>query len=222
MNLIDTAEIYGNGKSEQLVAEAIRGRRDSVFIATKVSADHLRHDDVIAACDASLKRLGVRHVDLYQVHWPNPRIPIAETMAAMEELVRSGRVRHIGVSNFSIRQTEEAREALARSELVSNQVEYSLVDRSVEKELLPYCRKEGLTLIAYSPLARGAIPESKIPSALLRKYGMTPAQVMLNWVTRCAEVVAIPKTGRLDRMEENAGAVAVRPTQEEYDELSTA
>jgi len=217
INLIDTAEMYGDGRSERLIAEAISGSRDSVFIATKVWPDHLRHDDVIAACDQSLQRLGVRSVDLYQVHWPNPSVPMRETMSAMEELVRAGKTRYVGVSNFSTLQVEEAREALSRSELVSNQVEYSVANRSAEKDVLPYCKKEGLTLIAYSPLARGAIPESLIPAPLRQRYGMTPVQIMLNWVTRDDAVVAIPKAARLSHVEENAASVSVRFSRSDYD-----
>ncbi len=220
INLIDTAEIYGQGRSEQLIGEVVHDRRDSVFIATKVSADHLAYDDVIAACKRSLERLGTTYVDLYQVHWPNPSIPISETMRAMEELVREGKVRFVGVSNFSVEDVREAHAALARNELASNQVEYSLTNRSVEKELLPFCGDEGITLIAYSPLARGVIPENHVPEAILQKYRMTTAQVMLNWITRDDQVVAIPKAGRADHMEENARSVDIRLSQDEYLSLS--
>jgi diketogulonate reductase-like aldo/keto reductase len=216
INLIDTAEIYGDGRSELLVGEAIKGIRDSVFLATKVWPGHLRYDDVLSACDGSLQRLGTDCIDLYQIHWANPRVPVAETMKALEKLVRNGKVRHIGVSNFNIKQTNEAREALVRSDVVSNQVEYSITNRTVEKALLPYCEKEHITLIAYSPLARGIIPESRVPRHLMQKYNMTPAQAMLNWVTRHAQVVAIPKAGRADHVEENAKAIDTRLSQEEY------
>ena len=219
INVIDTAEMYGDGRSERLVAEAVAGLRDSVFIATKVWPDHLHHDDVITACDRSVQRLGVRYVDLYQVHWPNASVPMRETMSAMEELVRAGKVRHVGVSNFSVVQVEEARAALPRSELVSNQVEYSITNRSAEKDVLPFCKREGVTLIAYSPLARGAIPESQVPIVLQQKYRMTPAQVMLNWITRDEQVVAIPKAARVGHVEENALSVSVRFAQSEYDTI---
>ena len=215
INLIDTAEIYASGRSEEVVGEAVRGIRDRVFIASKVAPGHLHHDDVIRACKASLRRLGTRHIDLYQVHWPDSGVPIKETMAAMEELVRDGAIRHIGVSNFSTRETDGARDALAKNEIVSNQVEYSLVNRYVEQDILPYCRREKLTLMAYSPLARGRIPDA-IPEALLRKYNMTPAQAMLNWVTRDGQVVAIPKAAELGHLEENASSVSVRFTPAEY------
>ncbi|MDV3278369.1 MAG: aldo/keto reductase, partial [Nitrososphaerales archaeon] len=180
INLIDTAEAYG---SEPLVAEVIKDRRDSVFVATKVWPNHLHHDDVLEACKGSLQRLGIKQIDLYQVHWPNPRIPIRETMNAMEKLVRDGLVRYIGVSNFSVEQTKGAQDALTKSELVSNQVEYSLNQRSIEADILPYCEKQGMTVIAYSPLGSGSIPASHVPRAILTKYNATPAQAILNWVT---------------------------------------
>jgi diketogulonate reductase-like aldo/keto reductase len=219
INLIDTAEMYSHGRSEEVVADAIKGIRKDVFIASKVSPENLHHDDVVKACRASLQRLGTSYIDLYQVHWPNPNIPIKETMAAMEELVRDGAIRYIGISNFSVAETNAARAALTRSEVASNQVEYSLSNRYVEPEILPYCEKEKITLIAYSPLARGQISDS-VPKGLLQKYDMTPAQAMLNWVTRSERVVAIPKAASLPHLEENASSVAVRFTPAEYDQLS--
>ncbi len=215
MNFIDTAEIYASGRSEEVVGEAVKGMHDGVFIASKVAPGHLHHDDVIRACQESLRRLGTRHIDLYQVHWPDSKVPIKETMSAMEQLVRDGSIRYIGVSNFSVKETDDARAALAKSEIVSDQVEYSLSNRSAEPEILPYCRRERLTLIAYSPLARGRIVDT-IPPALLRKYNMTPAQMMLNWVTHDEQVVAIPKAADIGHLEENASSVSVRLTQAEY------
>jgi diketogulonate reductase-like aldo/keto reductase len=218
MSFIDTAEIYASGRSEEVVGEAVREVRDRVFIASKVAPGHLHHDDVVRACQASLRRLGTGHIDLYQVHWPDSSVPIKETMSAMEELVKNGSIRYIGVSNFSVKETDDARAALARSEIVSNQVEYSLTNRYVEPDVLPYCRKEKLTLIAYSPLARGRIADA-IPQALLRKYNMTPAQMMLNWVTRDEQVVAIPKAADVSHLEENAASVSTRLARAEYELL---
>ncbi len=221
-NLIDTAEMYADGRSEEVVAEAVRDVRDDVFIASKVSPGNLHHDDVIEACTRSLKRLGTTYIDLYQVHWPNPTVPIGETMAAMEELVRDGRIRYIGVSNFSAEQTNEARDALSKSELVSNQVEYSVRNRAVEADILPYCKREKLTLIAYTPLARGSVPEGMIPRAICEKYGITPIQVMLNWVTRSECVVAIPKSADVKHVEENASSVSARFSEEEYQTIASS
>ena len=221
-NLIDTAETYADGKSEEVVAEAIRSVRKDVFIASKVSPGNLHHDDVIEACTRSLNRLATSYIDLYQVHWPNPRVPMRETMAAMEELVRDGRIRYIGVSNFSVEQMKEARDALSKSELASNQVEYSLRSRAVEASILPYCKREKLTLIAYTPLARGNVPEAMIPRAICEKYGMTPIQVMLNWVTRSECVVAIPKSADVRHVEENASSVSARFSEREYQTIGRA
>ena len=220
INLIDTAEIYATGRSEEVVGEAIKDVRKDVFIATKVAPGHLRYDDVIRACKGSLRRLGTSYVDLYQVHWPDPSVPIRETMAAMEKLVDDGAVRYVGVSNFSVGETEEARASLARNEIVSNQVEYSLEDRRAERDVLPYCAKEEITLIAYSPLARGRIADS-VPKAILQKYSMTPAQVMLNWVTRHEQVVAIPKAASIPHLQENAESVSVRFDPAEYARIAT-
>lgn len=219
IDMIDTAEMYASGRAEEVVGDAIKGLRDKVFIATKVWSDHLHYDDVIASCNASLQRLGVRHVDLYQIHWPDPKTPIKETMSAMQKLVDYGSVRYVGISNFSVAEAKEAREALPRSEVVSNQVKYSLTDRTVESDVLPYCKNEKLTLIAYSPLEKGSIART-VPAALLRKYNMTPAQAMLNWVTRDESVVAIPKSARVPHIEENASSVSVRFEPSEYDEIS--
>ncbi|MDG6899036.1 MAG: aldo/keto reductase [Nitrososphaerota archaeon] len=221
LNLIDTAEMYAHGRSEEVVADAVKGIRKDVFIASKVSPENLRRDDLVKACRASLSRLGTSYIDLYQVHWPNPKISIKETMTAMESLVEKGAIRFIGVSNFSVAQTKEASEALSKNELVSNQVEYSLSNRRVEKDVLPYCVKEGISLIAYSPLARGNVIVS-VPDAIIRKYNMTPAQVMLNWVTRDEHTLAIPKAANISHLEENASSVSVRFEESEYDEISRA
>ena len=215
-NMIDTAEMYADGRSEEVVAEAVKDVRKDVFIASKVSPENLRHDDIIEACQRSLRRLKTSYIDLYQVHWPNPRVPIRETMKAMEELVRSGKIRYIGVSNFSVKQTDEARDSLSKNELVSNQVEYSLRNRAVEADVLPYCEKEKLTLIAYTPLAKGKVPSATIPQAICNKYNLTPIQVMLNWVTRSENTVAIPKSADIKHVEENASSVSVRFSEKEY------
>jgi diketogulonate reductase-like aldo/keto reductase len=219
ITLIDTAEMYATGRSEEVVGEAIKEIRKDVFIASKVSPGHLRYDDVIRACRASLRRLGTTYLDLYQVHWPDPNVPIKETMSAMEKLVGEGAVRYIGVSNFSVSETDEARASLSGSEIASNQVEYSLSNRYVEPEILPYCVREKVTLMAYSPLARGKIARS-LPKTVLERYKMTPAQVMLNWVTRSEQVVAIPKATNLSHLEENALSVSVRFGPKEYEEIS--
>jgi diketogulonate reductase-like aldo/keto reductase len=222
MTMIDTAEMYGYGNAEKLVGQAIKGMRDEVFIVTKVSPQHFGYDDLLSSCEGSIRRLGVEHIDLYLLHWPSRQVPIGETMKAMEELVSRGKIRYIGVSNFSVAQTLAAREALPRSEIACNEVRYSLTHRTIESELLPFCEKERLTVMAYSPLDTGKIPTSKVPRSLLDKYEMTPAQLMLNWVTYREAVVAIPKAAKVEHVEENAAAVSSRISADDYQVLSRA
>lgn len=220
MTMIDTAEMYGHGNAEKLVGEAIKGMRDEVFIVTKVSPEHFGYEDVLRSCEGSIRRLGVEHVDLYLLHWPSHKVPIEETMKAMEELVSRGKTRYIGVSNFSVAQTLKARESLPRSEIVCNEVRYSLTHRAIESELLPFCEREKLTVVAYSPLDTGRIPTGKIPRTIPDKYGMTPAQLMLNWVTYKEAVVAIPKASNIEHVEEDAAAVGARISGDDYEALS--
>jgi len=228
MRFIDTAEMYAKGHSEEVVAKAVKSERESVFIATKVSPEHLSYNDVLRSCEASLKRLETKYIDLYQVHWPNPSIPIAETMKAMERLIGDGKIRYVGVSNFSVRQTREAQKVLSKTSLASNQVEYSLLDRSIEADLLPYSEKEQITVIAYSPLARGKIPQGgqgdrwRLLDRIASEYGKTRAQVALNWLISKDPVVAIPKAVSLDHVRENAGAVGWRMNKDDQDALNEA
>jgi diketogulonate reductase-like aldo/keto reductase len=228
MRFIDTAEVYGHGHSEEVVATAVGEERESIFIATKVSRENLSYERVIRSCEASLRRLKTNYIDLYQVHWPNPGVPVAETMKAMETLVKQGKVRHIGVSNFSVQQTREAQEALSRIPLASNQVEYSLVERTIEEDLLPYCTKEHVTVIAYSPVARGHIPGGDrgepwdVLDSIVSKYGKTRAQVALNWLICKETVVAIPKAGKPEHVRENAGSVGWALVKEDQDVLDKA
>jgi len=238
INLVDTAEAYGDGHSETVVARAIRNvGRDNVFVATKVGGWHLHADDVKKACAGSLKRLGVREIDLYQVHWPDPwsQVPLRETMKALEALHRAGKIRHIGVSNFAVRDLEEARAYLSRAEIASNQVRYNMLQREVEAEVVPYCRREGIGILAWSPIGKGVLsgkyhdgkrPKDRVraeedlfkPANLrataplireLRKIGKAhrkmPAQVALAWLRRHSHVIPIPGAKRSSQSEENVG-----------------
>src|SRR3989442_2727961 len=154
---VDTAEMYGAGHSEEVVAKALEDWGKPVFVASKVSPSHFAYDDLLRSARKSLDRLERKQMHLYQLHWPNPRIPLTQTMKAMEKLVRDGLVRYIGVSNFSVAQMREAQAALSKEEIVSNQVEFSPVVRGDEEEILPYFAREKLTLIAYSPLGQGRV-----------------------------------------------------------------
>jgi diketogulonate reductase-like aldo/keto reductase len=218
--LIDTAEIYG---TEDIVGRAIEGRRDEVFLATKVSPQHFDYQGVITAANNSLKRLGTDYIDLYQLHWPNENIPIEETMAAMDKLVSAGKVRFIGVSNFSLAQFKEA-QSVTENKIISNQVRYNLIDRRIERELLPYCQKHNVTIIAYSPLARGLSNlRTKLGGHVLeevaRDAGKTEAQVALNWCISRDKVIAIPKSNSSERTAENCNTSGWRLTPYQIDLL---
>jgi diketogulonate reductase-like aldo/keto reductase len=215
---IDTAEIYG---TEEVVGRAIEGIRDKVFLATKVWSDHLRYDDVLKACDGSLTRLGVKYVDLYMIHWPNPSVPIKETMRGMERLVKQGKIRHIGVSNFSVEKLKEAQGALSSQEIVSNQVKYNLSARGIEEELIPYCKSEKITIVAYSPL-KGNLPrrKSELLDEIASRYGKTRAQITLNFLTAEENIVAIPKADSQNHVRENCSASGWRLSSEDLEKIA--
>jgi diketogulonate reductase-like aldo/keto reductase len=232
--LIDTAEMYG---TEDVVGQAIKGLRERIFLATKVSADHLRYDDVLRAAEASLQRLETDYLDLYQIHWPNSSVPIQETMRAMETLVDRGLVRHIGVSNFSVQQLQAAQAAMSKYPIVSDQVLYNLNRREIERDLLPYCLMQNITIIAYTPLDDGRLatrswfPQNwrmhaieEVATSMRRMQALeqiaiymqkTLAQVALNWCTSRPNVIAIPKSSSLTRIVENCQASGWRLSPEQ-------
>ena len=224
-NLIDTAEMY---RTEDAVGVAIRGIRDRVFVATKVLGSNLRFDQVVRAAEKSLRQLDDDIIDLYQIHWPNRSVPIAETMRAMEELVDRGMVRYIGVSNFSVAEMQEAQAAMPKYPIVCNQVLYNLKRRGIERDLIPYCEERGITVMAYTPLADGSLavrPRLRAGrnwetlEAVARETGRTPAQVALNWCLSHSPVVVIPKTNSVARTEENCGASGWRLTADQVQRL---
>ena len=227
MTLVDTAEMYGAGHSEEVVSKALEDWRKPVFVASKVSPSHFAHEDLLRSARKSLERLRMKQMDLYQLHWPNPRIPIAETMRAMEKLVLDGMVRYIGVSNFSVNQMKEAQAALSREEIVSNQVEYSLVDRAIEKEVLPHCRREKVTLIAYSPLGQGSIAGGRgapfnVIDETASRLGKSRSQVALNWLLQHESVVVIPKASDKKHVMENAAASGWKLGAKEFQDIDNA
>jgi diketogulonate reductase-like aldo/keto reductase len=226
--LIDTAEMY---RTEDAVGRAVKGIREKVFIASKVSGGNLHHDDVLRAADRSLRELETDYIDLYQIHWPNPRVPIKETMGAMETLVDRGIVKYIGVSNFSVGQLRAAQAAMTKYPIVSNQVLYNLNSREIEDDLLPYCQQHHVTIIAYTPLDDGRLATK---SRFRRSQGMkvmeevashvqkTLAQVALNWCTAHPHVIAIPKSDSVVRIEENCGASGWRLSTTQMQRLDEA
>ena len=225
MTHIDTAEYYGAGHAEELVGEAIKAydRRD-LFITSKVWRNHLKYDDLIASMKASLKRLGLDYVDLYLIHWPNPEVPLAETMRGLEYCAEEGYTRLIGVSNFSASLLMEAQTHLRDHRLIADQVEYSLMEQGPRRELLPYCMENNVMLIAYTPLAKGRLakPGYAVLDSLAEKYGRTQAQVSLNWLISQENVVAIPKASRLGHLRDNLGSLGWRLSEEDSGRLSEA
>lgn len=222
MTHIDTAERYSSGHSEELVGEAIEPyQRKDLFITTKVWSNHLCHDDLIASMKGSLSRLGLDYVDLYLIHWPNPEVPLRETMKALEHCAEEGFTSFIGVSNFSAALIAEAQSHLKDHRLVANQVKYSLKAQDPRSELLPYCRENDVMLIAYTPLAKGGLTRAGnvVLDELAEKYGKTQAQVSLNWLISQEKVIAIPKASRLEHLRDNVGADGWKLSDEDHNRL---
>lgn len=240
INAIDTAEAYGTGEAEKVVGAAVKNRRrDEIFIITKVSYDHLRHDDVIKAVEASLRRLETGYVDMVLIHWPHHYVPLGETLRALERLWQEGKTRYIGVSNFPLPMLRAAREQLRRTDVAANQVHYNLAYRWVEKELLPYMARENIALQAYDPLALGflvgrreirkeyswyRLARPDVVEALqplverirdiASQLGRTPAQVVLNWLLTRDNVFPVFNTTREEHLLDNLGSLGWRLSEE--------
>jgi aldehyde reductase len=206
LTLIDTAEMYGDGASELLVGEAIRGRRDEVFLVTKVYPHNASRRAMHVSCNNSLQRLGVEVIDLYLLHWPG-EVPLAETVEAFEALQRAGKIRHWGVSNFDLRWMKALWEVPGGNAAQTDQVLYNLGRRGPEWDLLPWLRQQRLPVMAYSPIEQGRLLQSRALVVFAKKHARTPAQVALAWLLAQDGVIAIPKTGKLQRLEENAAAL---------------
>ncbi|ASJ04364.1 aldo/keto reductase [Thermococcus barossii] len=217
INLIDTAEFYGAGHSEELVGMAIKGfDREELFIVSKVWPSHFGYSQAERAARASAKRLGT-YIDLYLLHWPGDSWrKIEETLHALEELVDEGLIRYIGVSNFDLELLKRSQEAMKRYEIVANEVKYSLKDRWPETSgLLDYMKREKIALIAYTPLEKGSLARNPCLAEIGRRYCKTASQVALNYLIWEENVIAIPKAGRKEHVEENAGAMGWRLSKED-------
>jgi aryl-alcohol dehydrogenase-like predicted oxidoreductase len=247
VNLIDTAEMYGFGRSERIVGQAIKGHREKVFLATKLFPVGLPLQ-VASRARGSARRLGVDRIDLYQQHWPSPMFPAGATMPRMRKLVESGLVVHVGVSNHSLAQWQAAEKAFG-GPVLSNQVKFNLLDRGPERDLVPWAKENGRIVIAYSPLAQGLLSGKYLETtprnlrrlrpafsassrARLRpliaalgeiatRHGATPAQVALAWLIRKPNVVAIPGASSVHQMDQNAAAADIDLSDEEDARLST-
>jgi diketogulonate reductase-like aldo/keto reductase len=207
---VDTAELYGSGVVEELVGEAIAGRRDELFLVSKVVPEHATYEGTLRACDKSLRRLRTDRLDCYLLHWPG-RHPLAETIRAFEQLRRDKKILSWGVSNFDVAELDAALEIAGPGRIACNQVLYHLNERSVERAVLPWCAKHGVALVAYSPLGAGSFPSERTARGRLlaevaRARGATPRQVALAFLLRHPAVLTIPKAARVAHVEEIAGA----------------
>jgi diketogulonate reductase-like aldo/keto reductase len=222
MTHIDTAEMYGD--AELIIAEAVKGRRDEVFLVSKVLPSNASRAGVISACERSLKRLATDRLECYLLHWRG-RVPLEETIAGFEELVRSGKILSWGVSNFDEEDLEEAFAIAGRGRIACNQVLYHLEERAIEHAVLPWCEKHGVALVGYSPFGSGSFPEknSRGGQALAKiadKHNATPRQIALAWLAR--NTFAIPKTSSATHAAENAAAGDITLTSEEVAQIDAA
>ncbi|MGF9691653.1 aldo/keto reductase [Rhizobium sp. 0TCS1.26] len=221
MTLVDTAEMYGEGAAEKLVGEAIRGRRDDVFLVSKVYPWNASQKGVIAACEQSLKRLGTDRLDLYLLHWRGEH-PLSETVAGLEALKSAGKIRHWGVSNFDVEDMEELMNVPGGGNCAANQVLYNLSRRGIEYDLLPWCQERRIAVMAYSPIEQGRLLRHPELIRIAKTNQATPAQVALAFVLERDNVVAIPKTGRVARVEENIGALELDISDSDWAALDAA
>jgi diketogulonate reductase-like aldo/keto reductase len=221
MRLIDTAEMYADGGAEEIVAEAIAGRRDEVFVVSKVYPHNASRRGAIAACKRSLKRLGIERLDLYLLHWRGD-IPLAETIDAFESLRREGLLRDWGVSNFDRADMEELLALPEGRRCAANQVMYHLACRGIEWDLLPFCRKHKIAVMAYSPVGRGRLLRDRHLHAVAQALNATPAQVALAWLLQQAGVCAIPKAASEAHMRDNREAAGLRITASAMERLDKA
>jgi diketogulonate reductase-like aldo/keto reductase len=217
---IDTAEGYADGHSEELVGRAARDfKRSDLFITTKVSARHLRYDDVFNSLSKSLKRLEIDYVDQYLIHWPSTSIPLKETFRALNELVEQGTVRHVGVSNFDLDLLKQS-QALCNSPIATNQVPYSLFTREyAENGVLEHCQQTGVLFVAYTPIEVDKVFRNRVVSEVARSHNVTVAQVALAWLIRQPKVITIPKSVSEAHLREDVAAYDLNLTADEVSRL---
>ena len=216
--LIDTAEMYGDGRAEELVGEVVKGRRDETILVSKVLPENASRQGAIAACHRSLRRLKTDRIDLYLLHWRG-NVPLAETVEAFVELQQTGRIRAFGVSNLALTEMQELWRAPGGSSVATNQLLYNLSRRKIEWDLLPWLRERQIPVMAYSPLEQARLLSNTQFCALARSWGMTPAQATLAWLLEKKDVIVIPKTSRRERLKENLGALEHHLTPRQLAEL---
>ena len=221
MIVVDTAEMYGDGASEKLVGEAIAKRRDKVFLVSKVLPSHARRAQTLAACNASLERLGTEYLDLYLLHWRG-RTPLRETVDAFTQLVGEGKILRWGVSNFELSDMEELLATPGGAAVSCNQVLYNLRRRGIEFDLLPWCQERGIPVMAYSPVEQGDLLRNKAVKRIASKVGATAAQLCLAWVLRQPGVIAIPKAGTREHVRENHVSLGIQLSDSDLSALDEA
>jgi diketogulonate reductase-like aldo/keto reductase len=224
LTVIDTAEIYGDGRSEELIGRAIAGRRDRVFLVSKVWPTHVSGDGIARACEGSLRRLGTDHLDLYLLHWPSRYAGLSSIVAAFESLRAAGEVRAWGVSNFKVGDMEDLFRVPHGDRCAANQVLYNLGDRDIEFDLLPWCKRHGVPVMAYSPLGGAGAGLLRDPTLgqIAAARSCSPAAVALAWTIRSGNVIAIPEAGSAEHVKENAAALTLTLTPDELRALDAA
>jgi diketogulonate reductase-like aldo/keto reductase len=218
MTLIDTAEMYGDGGAEEVVGEAIHGRRHDVFLVSKVLPHNASREGTLRAAERSLKRLGTDWIDLYLLHWPG-RHPLEDTFEAFERLERQGKVRYFGVSNFDLHEMETAEALPAGGRVAVNQVLYNLDRRSIERRILPWCLRREILIMAYSPLEQGRLEAKRTLEEVAARHGATPCQIALVWTLRHENVVAIVKASLPEHVRQNAASLGLSLTDQDLAEL---
>lgn len=221
LTLVDTAEMYADGASEELVGEALAGRRDEAFIVSKVLPSNASRSGTIKACERSLTRLRTDRIDLYLLHW-HGGVPLSETVAGFDDLVRAGKIRHWGVSNLDLDDMAELAALPGGAAVATDQVLYNLTRRGIEHDLEPWCRERSIPIMAYSPVEQGRMLGHPVLARVGERHGATPAQVALAWILRRPGVIAIPKAGRADHVRENRAALDVTLTPADLGELDRA
>ncbi|GAB3710024.1 aldo/keto reductase [Nocardiopsis oceani] len=219
LGLVDTAEMYGSGGAERVVGEAIRGRRDDVFLVSKVLPHHADRQGTVSACEDSLRRLGTDHIDLYLLHWRGG-VPLAETLAAFAELQEAGKIGGFGVSNFDTDDMRELWSSAGGDACATNQILYNLSRRGPEYDLLPWCRDHEVPVMAYSPIEQGRLLGDPVLAEVAAGHGVTPARVAIAWVLAGGGLCAIPKASDRAHVEENRAALDLRLTEEDLKALN--
>jgi diketogulonate reductase-like aldo/keto reductase len=221
MSLVDTAEMYGDGSAEELVSEAIAGRRDEVFLVSKVLPQNASRSGTIAACERSLSRLHTDRLDLYLLHWKSS-YSLEETIEGFQSLLQVGKIRRWGVSNFDVSDMEELVGLPDGSDVATNQVLYNLTRRGIEYDLLPWCHQRHMPVMAYSPIEQGRMLGHPELQKVAERHSATAAQVALAWILRDKEVIAIPRAGDPSHVRENRGAVDLRLSETDMEDLDRA